>query len=111
MLADRCLDYIDSGAGEVSVWDYDNSTGTPSNRRTFVTPPPPMSAGYSTSGVFDGLIVDGVGNVWVARWKESRVVGYRPDGSLICQIRLSGCKSPTIPCFGGQSAVPFGDLS
>lgn len=97
-------DYIDSGDDEISTFDYDLCTGTPTKRRVFAKPPPPMDAEHPTSGVFDGLTVDGAGNVWAARWKDSRVLGFRPDGSLICHIRVPGCKSPTIPCFGGKSA-------
>jgi sugar lactone lactonase YvrE len=53
-------------------------------------------------GVFDGLCVDGLGNVWVARWSDERIVGYTPEGEVICYIWTKGCKSPTIPCFGGE---------
>jgi sugar lactone lactonase YvrE len=56
-----------------------------------------------TQGVFDGLCVDGLGNVWVARWADERIIGYTPDGAVICYIWTKGCKSPTIPCFGGTS--------
>lgn len=56
-----------------------------------------------TTGVFDGLCVDGVGNVWVARWKDRRVIGYSPKGEILAMIRTPKAKSPTIPCFGGES--------
>lgn len=56
-----------------------------------------------STGVFDGLCVDGVGNVWVARWKDRRVIGYSPKGEIMVMIRTPGAKSPTIPCFGGES--------
>lgn len=46
--------------------------------------------------------MDGNGNIWVARWMDSRVIGYRPDGSIICFIRCKEALSPTIPCFGGE---------
>jgi len=97
------VDYIDSAVDEISKFDYGVSTGIPSNRRLFAKPPPPLDADHPTQGVFDGLTVDGAGNVWAARWKDSRVVGFRPDGSLICHIRCGGCKCPTIPCFGGEA--------
>ncbi|CAD6565029.1 MAG: hypothetical protein TREMPRED_000659 [Tremellales sp. Tagirdzhanova-0007] len=98
----RAMYYIDSVFDEISVFDYDNSTGTPTNRRVFANSPPPIDEEHPTQGIFDGLTVDGVGNVWSARWKDSRVIGFRPDGSIICHIRLRDCKSPTIPCFGGK---------
>ena len=101
-------DYIDSVFDEISVFDYDNSTGTPTNRRVFAKSPPPIDEEHPTQGIFDGLTVDGVGNVWSARWKDSRVIGFRPDGSMICQIRLRGCKSPTIPCFAFWRSIQVG---
>jgi sugar lactone lactonase YvrE len=61
-----------------------------------------MLASVPTQGVFDGLCMDGVGNIWVARWSDQRVIGYRPDGSIICYIYVKGAYSPTIPCFGGE---------
>ncbi|KAL7421319.1 hypothetical protein Q5752_004204 [Cryptotrichosporon argae] len=93
--------YIDSLEDRISVFDYDIATGTPSNRRTFASPPPGID-GRATAGVFDGLCLDGAGNVWAARWKDQRVVGYTPAGNLIAHIRVPKCKSPTIPCFGGK---------
>jgi len=62
-----------------------------------------MTPSKETSGVFDGLTIDAVGNVWAARWKDQRVIGYTPGGEMIGMIRVPGCKSPTIPCFGGES--------
>lgn len=53
-------------------------------------------------GAFDGLVVDGAGNIWVARWADQRIVGYTPRGEVIAHIRVPGVKSPTIPCFGGK---------
>ena len=103
-LADDILDYVDSGDNEISVFDYDNSTGTPSNRRKFAGPPPAMDD-QPTEGVFDGLTVDGQGNIWVARFKDRRIVGYAPDGKIICNILVPKCKNPTIPGFGGQSST------
>ena len=65
--------------------------------------PPPVMAGKETLGVFDGLTMDGVGNVWVARWSDERIVGYTPEGKIIAFIRTPKCRAPTIPCFGGGS--------
>ncbi|GMK55298.1 hypothetical protein CspeluHIS016_0203540 [Cutaneotrichosporon spelunceum] len=90
----RLMYYIDSGMNEVSVFDYDVEAGVPSNRRVFA----PALAG---PGVFDGLVVDGVGNVWVARWGDSRVVVFSPGGKMLAQVNTPGARSPTIPCFGG----------
>lgn len=82
------------------MFDYDLETGVPSNRRVFATAPPAIDG--ETQGTFDGLVVDGVGNVWVARWSDSRIVVYAPDGTLLAHVRTPGGRSPTIPCFGGK---------
>lgn len=97
-------DYVDSEIGTVEVFDYDLESGIPSNRRVFVTCPPVLGSQDKRDalGAFDGLIVDGVGNVWVARWGDSRVMVYSPDGSVVAHIRTPGALSPTIPCFGGE---------
>lgn len=63
----------------------------------------PIDASKPTQGVFDGLCLDGVGNIWVARWSDERIVGFSPDGKQIANIKVPLCKSPTIPCFGGES--------
>ncbi len=92
-------DYIDSNHNRVDVFDYDVAAGVPSNRRLFAAPLPGSNG--DAQGVYDGLVVDGVGNIWVARWGDSRVVVFSPDGKLLAQIRTPGARSPTIPCFGG----------
>jgi sugar lactone lactonase YvrE len=56
-----------------------------------------------TNGVFDGLAMDGVGNLWIARFKDRRVIGYNPKGEVICYIHTPKMKNPTIPCFGGKN--------
>ncbi|WOO85000.1 Regucalcin [Vanrija pseudolonga] len=101
-LDSKLMYYIDSNIPEIHVFDYDVDTGLISNRRVFATAPPDAGDGAPTKGVFDGLVVDGVGNVWSARWADSRVVAYSPDGELLLHIRTPGAKSPTIPAFGGK---------
>ncbi|ORX39088.1 hypothetical protein BD324DRAFT_618477 [Kockovaella imperatae] len=98
----KLMYYIDSGEPEVSVFDYDLETGTPSNRRTFAGKPPAMDE-LGTRGVFDGLCVDGVGNVWVARWRERRIIGYTPEGKIFAYVKCPGALLTTIPCFGGEN--------
>ncbi|KIR35140.1 hypothetical protein I310_04214 [Cryptococcus deuterogattii CA1014] len=98
----RTVYYIDSRYDLVSAYTYSATPPYWSNKRTFALPPPPLDAENPTQGAYDGLCVDGVGNVWVARWRDERVVGFNPEGKLIAMITLKGCKSPTIPCFGGK---------
>ena len=101
----RCgvTDWVDSAIPELGVYDYNLETGMPSNRRVLATTPE-MLDGSKPSGCFDGLTMDGVGNVWVSRWHESRIVGYSPEGKILAQITTPGCLQPTIPCFGGKSS-------
>ena len=96
------LDYIDSAIDKIRAFDYDIASGELSNEREFQPSPAPLESGEKIQGCFDGLTMDGVGNVWAARWSDGRVMGFRPDGSLIANIKVPGCRSPTIPCFGGE---------
>jgi len=95
-------DYIDSAIDKIRAFDYDIASGQLTNEREFQPSPEPLEPGAKIQGCFDGLTMDGVGNVWVARWSDGRVMGFRPDGSLIANIKTPGCLSPTIPCFGGE---------
>ncbi|ORY20308.1 hypothetical protein BCR39DRAFT_555385 [Naematelia encephala] len=102
----KTMYYIDSLIDAIHILDYDPTTGEASSRREFAPPsPPPMplSPSIPTQGVYDGMCLDGQGNVWAARWSDQRIIGFRPDGSIICHIRVPGCYSPTIPCFGGEN--------
>ena len=98
-------DYIDSGVDEIRAFDYDMSTGTLSNKRIFATTPDPVDEDTPTrkGSIFDGMTMDGVGNLWVARWSDSRVMGFKPNGEAIANIKVPGCLMTTIPCFGGES--------
>lgn len=99
--------YIDSSHPRIDQFDYDVASGSLSNRRTFVTednlpPLPPAAKRAAPMVAFDGLTVDGLGNVWVARWGESRVVCFSPAGEALLQVTTPSARSPTIPCFGGE---------
>ncbi|OCF35531.1 hypothetical protein I316_02583 [Kwoniella heveanensis BCC8398] len=98
----KLMYYIDSRKDEISVFDYDLQSGVPFNKRTFAATPPPLDNSGPPEGVFDGLCLDGVGNVWAARWRDERVIGFSPEGKILAMISVKGAKSPTIPCFGGK---------
>lgn len=90
----RTMYYADSPRGEIWAFDYDTDTGTPSARRVlcdFTRQP----------GVPDGSAIDAEGCLWNAQWNGSRVVRYRPDGSLDRVIELP-CRYPTCVAFGGR---------
>jgi len=96
------IDYVDSGVDEIRAFDYDVHTGFLTKGRVFASSPPPSCDKSPTGGVFDGLAMDGVGNIWVARWQESRVMGFSPEGQVIANIIVPGSLMTTIPCFGGE---------
>jgi sugar lactone lactonase YvrE len=71
----RLMYYADTGISRVDVFDFDESEGTISNRRAFVTIP-------EHEGFPDGLVVDAGGGIWIALWEGGAVRRYRPDGTL-----------------------------
>ncbi|WWC64058.1 uncharacterized protein I303_106665 [Kwoniella dejecticola CBS 10117] len=95
--------YIDSRKDQIDVFDYNLSSGTAVNRRKFASSPPPLDNDHPTEGVYDGLCIDGVGNIWAARWRNGRVIGINPKGEIIAMITVKGSKGATIPCFGGPN--------
>jgi L-arabinonolactonase len=86
--------YSDSGgSGIVYAYDFDLTSGTLSNRRTFLPP-------TGTPAVADGLAVDSEGCLWIAFWDGWRVERRAPDGSLLAQIDMP-VQRPTSCIFGG----------
>lgn len=49
----------------------------------------------------DGAVTDAQGNFWNARWGSGRLVGHRPDGSVLEQVALPA-RQPTCPAFAGK---------
>lgn len=91
----RIAYYIDTPTGRVDQFDFDLSTGTPTNRRPFVEIP-------SAEGSPDGLIVDAEGFVWVCLWKGAAVRRYAPDGRLDMVIPMPAAQT-TKCAFGGAN--------
>ena len=76
------------------VCDYDQSTGSPSNRRTFV------KVDRSRGGAPDGSTVDAEGCVWNALVYDGRIVRYDPNGRIDRTIEMP-VKKVTSVMFGG----------
>jgi sugar lactone lactonase YvrE len=92
---DDLMYYADSPTRRVDVFDWDPEPGMISQRRPFVT----LGRG---EGVPDGLCVDADGHVWVALWGGSAVRRYRPDGTLVQEVRLPVTRV-TSCAFGGSN--------
>src|ERR1700677_3579088 len=86
--------FADSASGEIWAYDYDQSTGTPSNRRTFV------KVDRSRGGGADGSTVDAEGYLWNALVYDGRIVRYDPNGRIDRTIEMP-VKKVTSVMFGG----------
>jgi len=69
------LYYTDTNAYEIYRFSYDETTGRLSDRELFAR------VAEDGPGKPDGMVVDGTGDVWSARWNGYCLVRYRPDGS------------------------------
>jgi sugar lactone lactonase YvrE len=75
------------------AWDYDTSTGTPSNRRVFVDMKP-------LPGRPDGAAVDADGCYWICGNDAGKLYRFTPAGKLDRYIDLP-VKKPSMCAFGG----------
>jgi sugar lactone lactonase YvrE len=91
----RTMYYADSGAGEVSAFDYDVETGELGMRR-------PFAAVDAEAGFPDGLCVDVDGFVWVAIFGSSAVHRYDPTGRLDRALTVPA-RDVTSCAFGGPA--------
>lgn len=92
----RTLYHSDTPRFVVWRWDYDPTSGEPSNRQAFVRLDPDAPDRARP----DGAAVDAEGCYWSALYEGGRVHRYGPDGRLISAHRLPARKV-TMPAFGG----------
>lgn len=86
--------FADSPAWRILAFDCDPSSGEISSPRLFAETPP---------GAYpDGATVDADGCLWSAHWGASRVVRYRPDGTIDRTIELP-VSQPSCVAFGGDA--------
>jgi len=91
----RTMYYIDSTAGTVRAFDYDNATGNIRNERVIITVPGEM-------GLPDGMAIDASGMLWVAHYGGGCVRCWNPHtGQVIDQIDLPA-RQITSCAFGGE---------
>jgi sugar lactone lactonase YvrE len=91
---DRSFYFADTFQGEMWAYDYDITSGTPSNRRLF-------ASFAQDSGVADGSTVDEEGCVWNAQLISGDLVRYAPDGSVERRIGMP-VRNITSVMFGGD---------
>ena len=78
----KTMYHIDSPTRRVDAWDFDNATGTISNRRTAIE--------ITDEGAIpDGMAMDVEGKVWVALWGGGSVARFDPDtGEELARVEL-----------------------
>ncbi|MDQ0393964.1 SMP-30/gluconolactonase/LRE family protein [Labrys monachus] len=86
--------FADTWSGEIWAYDYDQDTGSVSNRRTFA------KVDRSGGGAADGSTVDAEGYLWNALVYDGKIVRYAPDGSVDRVIDMP-VKKVTSVMFGG----------
>jgi L-arabinonolactonase len=89
----RTLYLTDMPTRRIDAFDYDLKNGVASNRRVFTSL-------ANEPGLADGSIIDADGYLWNAQWQGSKLVRYRPDGSVEREVRLP-VSNPTCMAFGG----------
>lgn len=87
--------YIDSPTREVSVYDFDLSTGSIKNKRTFIT-------FGQEDGFPDGMTIDNEGRLWIAFWGGAKIMCVNPDSKAIEEVINFPVSKITSCAFGGD---------
>lgn len=95
---DKTFYFADSWSMEISAYDWDAKTGTPSRKRTFVT----FDKSRRENGVPDGATVDSEGYVWSAAVFSGELRRFAPNGKLERAVSLP-VKNVTSLIFGGPN--------
>lgn len=93
--ADRkTMYYNDTPTGTVQAFDYDDASGTISNRRVAIR----MQEG---DGWPDGMSIDSEGKLWIAMWGAGSINRYDPpSGELLLQVKVPAPHTSSC-AFGG----------
>ena len=87
--------YIDSLTREVSVYDFDLSTGSINNKRRFIS--------FSEEDGFpDGMTIDNEGRLWIAFWGGAKIMCVNPDSKAIEEVVSFPVSKITSCAFGGE---------
>ena len=87
--------FSDTGRNQIYAYDYDLETGRADNRRKFAN-----TQELGLGGIPDGATVDSDGLMWMAICEGSKVVAFRPDGTLERCINMP-ISLPASVMFGG----------
>ena len=87
--------YIDSPTREVSVYDFDLSTGSINNKRRFIS-------FTEEDGFPDGMTIDNDGRLWIAFWGGSKIMCVNPDSKAIEEVVNFPVSKVTSCAFGGE---------
>lgn len=88
--------FIDTPTRQIVVYDYEESTGKISNKKTAVRISP-------QDGLPDGMTIDNEGMLWVALWDGWAVARYDPvTGKCLTKMRIPVARI-TSCTFGGDS--------
>jgi sugar lactone lactonase YvrE len=91
---DKTFYFADTFQGEFWAYDYDITTGTLSNKRTF-------ARFGEDGGLADGSTVDAEGCLWNAQLVTGDLIRYAPDGTVERRIGMP-VKNITSVMFGGD---------
>jgi sugar lactone lactonase YvrE len=89
--------YIDSATQRVDVFDFDQATGMPEDRR-------PLVSVSRETGMPDGMALDADGGIWVALWGGHAVHRYRQDDGRLDAIIELPVDLVTACAFGGRES-------
>jgi len=96
--SDDTMFFADSPDEIIYQFDYDQETGSVTNRRPFFTMPKDKK--YGENAVPDGHCIDEEGYMWTALHDGGRVLRISPQGEVVAEIRLP-TSQVTCPCFVG----------
>jgi len=82
------------------VWDYEEESGTPTNRRLFLDTEPLFA------GVPDGANIDNEGFLWVCFYDGHKLVRISPEAKPVLAIDMP-VKRPTQPAWYGENLDQF----
>ncbi|EDM27291.1 hypothetical protein LNTAR_21295 [Lentisphaera araneosa HTCC2155] len=88
--------YIDSPTKQIHRFDYDQATGSISNKHILFDVGP-------EGGFPDGMCLDQEGCLWVAFWGESMVRRISADGEELAQVHIPGASQVSACALGGKA--------